>query len=553
MLECGHKAKEAAFALAQKTLLPILAIDPSALSTHRIQVLCVATPEEAVLIEVEKTPGLVDLLHLAKPFGAYDAKAVHHALLKTLGAAPHRWASVQTSALLLAGGRRIDLTLPSLMRVHGLPAPPDPSAGLDALANYARSLANLLHLQGEAIKHHAMQHVSRIEALAVAPIVAMEYHGMPFDAVAWQQQSAETALLQKELGKKLAQLLDLGETNLWGEVSTHLNDDEALRHALFAKGFSVPNVRKSTLATLPDPIGPLLRHYRELFKLTTTYGENFLSHVAADGRVHPTFEQIGTSTGRLSCHSPNLQAMVKGASQRACFRVQPHRRLVIGDYATCELRILAGMSGDPIFTKAFLEGADLHALVAGQMFGKRVSRVENPDLRERAKAINFGLCYGMGAAGLARTIEAPLPQAEALLKQYFKTFPKIGGFLESSAKKALERGFASTVTGRRLYFDGVTTSTHRLQFERVAKNMPIQGTSADMTKLALARVHAALSVFQEAFLVNTVHDELVVECHEKDAQDVAVVLEREMKEAGAEVIQSVPMAVDVVISEAWNK
>jgi DNA polymerase-1 len=226
---------------------------------------------------------------------------------------------------------------------------------------------------------------------------------------------------------------------------------------------------------------------------------------------------------------------------------------VIGDYAACELRILAEMSGDPAFADAFARGEDLHARVASAVFGVPVSKSENPELRERAKAINFGLVYGMGAAGLARTIGSDLPTAQELLGRYFRTFPRIGAFLEQSASHALDRGFAVTLTGRRLVIEAGPANADTAALERVAKNMPIQGTSADITKIALARLRRRLADFRGAALVNTVHDEIVVECDAPQAEEVKAALVAEMVAAGGEVLHRTPVKVDAVVSQVWDK
>ncbi|MBI3179669.1 MAG: DNA polymerase I, partial [Deltaproteobacteria bacterium] len=315
----------------------------------------------------------------------------------------------------------------------------------------------------------------------------------------------------------------------------------------------VPDARRETLAQMPPPLGPLLARYRELSKMASAYGETFLAHVGPDGRIHPQFEQIGASTGRLSCQRPNLQAIVKDAPHRTCFRVAAHRRLVMADYAACELRILAEMSGDPVFADAFRRGEDLHARVAGEMFGKPVSKTQNPELRERAKAVNFGLAYGMGAAGLARAIDTDVSQARELLTRYFKTFPRIGGFLEQSAREALARGYARTLTGRRLYLAPGDERGERAQAERIAKNMPIQGTSADIIKIALARLRPRLAAFHDCWLTNSIHDAIVVECDATEVDTVVSAVSEEMVAAGAEVLRRIPLVADLQISTSWDK
>jgi DNA polymerase-1 len=264
---------------------------------------------------------------------------------------------------------------------------------------------------------------------------------------------------------------------------------------------------------------------------------------------------IGAITGRVASSEPNLQNIPARSSFRGCFRAPPGRVIVTADYSAAELRILAEMSRDPVFLRTFADRGDLHAIVAAQVFGRPVSKTENPELRARAKAINFGLAYGMGAQGLAAQIGASVDEAERLLERYFRAFPAIRGHLERSARDALERGFAETLAGRRFWFqdqltDGVDEGT-RL---RVAKNMPIQGTNADMTKLAMGRIARAVAQDGlDAAIVNMVHDELVLECEASVKDRVVAVVEREMIAAGAELLPNVPIEVETHVGEAWLK
>jgi DNA polymerase-1 len=208
-----------------------------------------------------------------------------------------------------------------------------------------------------------------------------------------------------------------------------------------------------------------------------------------------------------------------------------------------------------MFRNAFERDLDLHSVVATEMFGVPVSKDQNAELRQRAKAINFGLVYGMGAAALGSQVGAAGPEAQALLDRYFERFPKIRGYLEGSVDDALARGYAETVLGRRLVFDQETLALDnaRGELSRIAKNMPIQGTSADMTKLAMVRVHERLlAEFGDAGLINTVHDELVVECRAHDAERVARAVGEEMSAAHTTLLRHVPPKVEVTAAPHWQ-
>ncbi|MEZ4270572.1 MAG: DNA polymerase [Myxococcota bacterium] len=538
--------------------LIVIEVDPQTRQGGVPQVMAVARAERAVLIDLQRTPGIGAALFEQEPVAAYHAKELHRALMRLGETPPSRWACARLIEQLLQGGKTADLSLTAIAQRAGLSAVPHADAGFDALVERAHSIARLVQRQIDFIKRDGLSWVSRIEAQAIAPIAEMEHHGMSLDAQGWQGALERAQLERDALSNTItAHFNTMGPdnipTDLFGTSTINLSNDAELKQVLQGLGFAVANVRRQTLSQLPAPLGPQLSRYRELDKLLTSYGKGFLEHVGTDGRLHPTFEQIGASTGRMACHRPNLQAVVKDSEFRDCFACQPDRCLVIADYATCELRILAEMSHDPVFEEAFARGEDLHARVAQTMFDKPVSKTQNADLRQRAKAVNFGLVYGMGAAGLARAIGTDAVQAQALLQQYFRTFPKIGTYLRQAAELGLRQGYAQTLTGRRLYLGNIDDPNSRGQAQRIAKNMPIQGTSADMIKIALGRIRQALAPWPSANIVNVVHDEMIVECACDDAQSVQTTVCQEMRAAGAEILRRTPVEVDSAISRTWNK
>lgn len=529
-------------------------IDRDARHKSAPRVVAVASAESALVIDAEGTPTLGAALgEHDRPYAAVDAKRVHRSLLRrNESALPTRWACTVISEQLLFGGRDGSIE-PDAIAIRHLGAPlPSGDTSLNALGERARGIARLVAAQAPKLRENELVSVSKLEAAAVAPIAAMEHAGMPFDAPRWRSLDKGVRDELEQIRRDVAPLLG-GGNDLFGAAQVSLDSDAELKRALHAKGFKVENTRRETLLRfVKAPLGPLLARYRELTKLASAYGSTFLEFAHDDGRVRPTFEQIGSSTGRMACHSPNLQSMVKDAPHRSCFHVREGRMLVTADYAACELRIIAELSGDPVFAEAFARGDDLHARVASAVFGKPVSKTENADLRQRAKAVNFGLAYGMGAQGLARNIDVSVDEARRILDRYFKSFPRIRSFLERSAAEGLSRGYARTIAGRRLYLSPDTPDSGG-SAERIAKNMPIQGTNADITKIALARIHSDLRRFTDAWLVNVVHDEIVVECRAEDAPAVAEVVRTGMLAGGTQLLRSVPVEVDVTIGEIWGK
>ena len=430
----------------------------------------------------------------------------------------------------------------------------------DQTSAHERAKHIVHRLEGQLARVDSAGHkkVARLESLVLRSFAALEDRGLPLDVPAWR------VLVDEEKAKARAardELLALAGSHvardLFGVADINLEADLEVK-ALLQRvlGRSLEDTGRMTLAAIDHPLVRALLAFREANKIVTTYGDSFLSRVdARTGRTHATFLPLGASTGRVSSRDPNLQNLPGDARFHHCLRAPAGRLLVTADYATCELRIVAELAGDPVFRRAFDAGEDLHATVASTMFGKPVSKTQNPELRARAKGINFGLVYGMGAPALAASLGVEVSEGERLLAQYFKTFPKIRDYLEGSVETALAKGYAQTVLGRRLVFDkhALAATNARGELGRIAKNMPIQGTSADMTKLAMVRVHERLldDFAGRAGLVNTIHDELVVECDAADGQEVAAAVREEMADAHRTLLQVVPPLVEVHVGPHW--
>ena len=409
----------------------------------------------------------------------------------------------------------------------------------------------------EELYSHPHRAVARLECMALRSFAALEHRGLYVDKAQWKglvDNAREEA--QKAKATFFELLGDRVPKDLFGQPDLNLEHDESVKKTLEGLVGELPNLTKYTLKQNAHPAALALVQYREANKVVSTYGESFLSMVDdKTQRLHARFIPLGASTGRVASREPNLQNLPSGEAFHKCIRAPEGRMMVTADYATCELRILAELSKDPVFADAFSKQEDLHSRVASEIFGVVVSKTQNPELRARAKAINFGLVYGMGVAALAGAVGVSEDEAKVLLDKYFRAFPKIKGYLEGSVDKALKQGFAQTLLGRQLRFDQevLDSDNARGELSRIAKNMPIQGSSADMTKLAMIRVHEVLSKsFDDAGLVNTVHDELVVECRKEDGQAVARVVERAMSDAHSTLVRGVPPMVDVHLGEYWN-
>lgn len=554
---------ETAITAAQKMMagasLCVVAPDPKAGRAVAPSLVALAAKGQHIIVDVAQTPGLEKVWSAPLPFAAADAKRAHHALLAAGQTGPARWACASVCQTLLgfaqapqpgpAGSAQTPLVTTAAAQA-GLQLC-DPAAGLDALGRYATQLQTLLERQGERLKQLQMGAVSRLEAGCVAPIAEMEHRGMPFDARRWKA-------LAEDDSHKLQTLTTWIRAQL-NAPNLDVQQDKALLAALAAIQIQPQSARRRDLARLPEPWGPNLVALRTLTKRVQAYGLEFLTHAAPNGRVHPTFAQLGASTGRMACHAPNLQAITKEGGRRGCFGVNGAKRLVIADYKACELRILAHLSEDPAFLGAFAQGQDVHAQVAARIFGAHGSDAERARQRQIAKVVSFGLVYGMGPRGLGRTLDIDVTEAERLQTQYFAQFPRIAAYLADSEATGARLGYATTLSGRRLWLGGEAApnglqcasaeAQQQAARKRVARNMPIQGTSADIIKLALARLRAAWRSEPEIGVVNCIHDEIVVECSEGAAHSVGEMLTTHMRQAAESLVFRVPMAVDLSIGQ----
>ena len=337
-----------------------------------------------------------------------------------------------------------------------------------------------------------------------------------------------------------------------------------LGHILFEK-LGLPPVKKtktgySTNAEVLEklqyqhPIVSLVLEYRQLTKLNSTYVEGLSKVIARDGRIHTSFQNTVTATGRLSSTEPNLQNIpvrtALGAEMRTMFVARPGWVLVDADYSQIELRLLAHMSGDEAMIQAFRDGVDIHTVTASQVFGVSPDRV-TADMRRAAKAVNFGIVYGISPFSLSQDIHVSVAQAKSYMEKYFEHYAGVRAYMDGVVEQGKSQGYVSTLYGRRRWLPELKSSNFNTRSfgERVALNMPIQGTAADIIKLAMIRVeHRLAQEGLQAQLVLQVHDELIVECPQAEADTVARLLTQEM-EGVAQL--AVPLTAEAKVGQTW--
>ena len=395
----------------------------------------------------------------------------------------------------------------------------------------------------------------RFERPLVRVLAKMERTGIRIDREFLLKLSAE---LNKECDRLMRAI--------WGHAGEefNVNSTPQMRVVLFEKlGLTPvkktktgPSTDADSLQKMRDdhPIVEDLLRYREVEKLRSTYADALPPLIAADGRVHATFKQTDTTTGRISSEAPNLQNIpvrtADGREFRRAFIADDGFGLLTADYSQIELRVLAHLAEDPGLVEAFERGADIHTATAAQVFGKAEGDVTSED-RRFAKVVNYGLAYGMEAYGLSQRMGVAVEDARDILDDYFSAFPNVATYMERTVAEAKSRGFTTTIFGRRRQIAELSSDNFRIRQmgERMAQNAPIQGSAADIFKLAMVEVDAALDVggFATRMLL-TVHDELVFEVPVEEREQVEPVLRTTM-ESVTELI--VPLTVDIGFGPTW--
>ena len=394
-----------------------------------------------------------------------------------------------------------------------------------------------------------------IELPLVYTLSDMEKEGVHVDAEELkrygEELAAQIAVLEKEIYE------GAGET-------FNINSPKQLGHILFEK-LEMPYGKKtktgySTAADVLEklaveyPLVSKILEYRQLAKLKSTYADGLANFIEEDGRIHTTFQQTVTATGRLSSTDPNLQnipiRMELGRMIRKVFLPKDGYIFVDADYSQIELRILAHMSGDEMLIQAYREAQDIHRMTASQVFHTPFEEVT--DLQRRnAKAVNFGIVYGISSFGLSQDLSISKKEAQEYIERYFESYPKIKEFLDGCVEKAKKDGYSVTMFGRRRPLPEISSSNfmQRSFGERIAMNAPIQGTAADIIKIAMNRVHRRLiDEGLKSRLLLQVHDELLIEAAPDEVDEVKKILDEEMKGAAD---LSVELEIDTHTGKNW--
>ncbi len=478
----------------------------------------------------------------AHPAIVHDGKALLHLLGRNQLTMPESFAwDVQLGAYLLDPQRKSY----SLSALCGeLPAD---ACGLLSLAKW----------QEKTIEQLGMTHLMRdVEMPLSFVLYRMEDIGFRVDTsflhALGTRYTEQLEQCKKQVYAACGETFNLNSTQQLGEV---LFEKLKLPHGKkTTRGYSTSvEVLESLTDIAPEVIEPLLR-YRQLTKLNSTYVEGLLRLTDSTGRVHSTFDQVATATGRISSSEPNLQNIPvrteEGREIRQAFLPREGWVLLDADYSQIELRLMAHFSGDAALVDAFRSGQDVHARTASEIFDVPLEQV-TPTLRSRAKAVNFGLIYGISGFGLAKNTGVSRQEAQSFIKQYFARYPGVKRFMDSATEDGIRNGYALTLFGRRRYLPELKSDKAMVREfgKRAAMNTPVQGTAADIIKLAMVRVDEALrKEGLQSRLLLQVHDELLLECPPEEVNHAAELLKEAMEKV---IALRVPLLAEVHQGQNW--
>ena len=414
-----------------------------------------------------------------------------------------------------------------------------------------------IKLSAEIKENNQEKLLYEIEIPLARVLASMEREGFLVDREGIENYND---VISSKLEEKLKNIYDMAgcefNVNSPKQLSEVLFDEDKLNLPHGKKTKSGYSTNAEVLESLRDkhPIINEILEYRGLTKLKSTYCEGLLKVIDNDGRIHSTLNQTETRTGRISSAEPNLQNIPvrteQGRELRKFFVAKDGYALVDADYSQIELRVLASLANDKTMINAFLSGADIHSITASQVMGIPLENVTAND-RRKAKAVNFGIVYGIGAFSLSNDIGTSIVEADRYIKGYLANYSGVAEFMGNAKNSAKEKGYAETYFGRRRYLPELQekNAIRRGFGERVAMNMPIQGTAADIIKIAMIKVFDRLkNEFPDSKLIMQVHDELIIEAPEKEVEKVAVLLKETMENACK---MAVPFTVDVQYGKTW--
>jgi DNA polymerase I-like protein with 3'-5' exonuclease and polymerase domains len=422
------------------------------------------------------------------------------------------------------------------------------------------------------LRLHNVIDTAKTEFAVTKVVGEMELRGVYINKKKWSDIIENLKKKRDEICEdfysKISGFYEYNSMDLFGNSTPPINiNSQPQLLDLFNKrvGLNLPSTGDPILETVNHPLVSTLREYRKYEKLISAFGDSLLEKInPVTKRIHPEFNQMGAATGRFSCNNPNLQQIPRNQPEapfRECFNPGEGYKFVISDYSSMEMRILADLSGDEKFINAIKNGYDLHSYTAALMFGLEYTddfKKKHGDLRQAAKAINFGLMYGMGPSRLAAQINVTPEQGKEYMEKYFASYPSVRDFLSRVADDAVRKGYSATPGGRKRWYKmpDKTNPEYKKEIgsiQRQAKNHPIQGTNADAMKYALVNLYERIKKEKlDAHILLTVHDEIVTEASDEIADTFKDILSEEMVKAAEIFVKKVPIASDPFVGDVWE-
>lgn len=481
----------------------------------------------------------------------HDSKPLHKAAIKLFGTGVQNIAMDTILAAYLLNPSAAGYDLQRLAAEYSVPVP---ELEEDVLKNAAVLPGLCKALSGEIEENKQQSLLDTIEIPLALVLAKMETVGFYVDKEAIANYGVELEkqvnILHDSIIEQVGYEFNINSPKQLGEA---LFDKLGLPHGKKTKTGWSTNVDVLEELRFIHPVADEVLRYRTVAKLKSTYCDGLLKVVGEDGRIHSNFNQTETRTGRISSTEPNMQNIPVrtpiGRELRKFFAA-PDGVLADADYSQIELRVLAHVANDKAMQEDFKEGRDIHSSTAARVFGMPKDMV-TPEMRSKAKAVNFGIVYGIGAFSLSKDIGVTRKEADDYIKEYLRNYSGVDAYMKQVVEDAREKGYVETLFGRRRYLPELKSSNFNTRSfgERVARNMPIQGAAADIIKIAMIRVSDRLeSEKLQARLILQVHDELIVECPEEEAEQVKKILQEEMEGA---VQLSVPMQADASAGKTW--
>jgi DNA polymerase I-like protein with 3'-5' exonuclease and polymerase domains len=416
--------------------------------------------------------------------------------------------------------------------------------------------------QIKQIEENRLEDTIDIEMSCIPGIVWLELSGIPINLEHLQELEAKAIIKKDQAEKKILAILKEGNTNnqktLSGEsiFNLNLNSSVQLKEALNRIGIKVDSTSKEALSKVDHQIIDFILEYKEVEKLLNTFIKkqpNYLNSVT--NRIHSNFNQFGAHTGRFTSSKPNMQQQPHNQEWRNIYK-STHGKIVTSDYSQIELRILAQVSQDKAFINAYNNGDDLHKLTASKVFNIPFDEVPK-EKRSMAKSVNFGIVYGMSAIGLKSNLQnagttITEDEAKQIIENFYSGYPGISKYLENARNTGLNNLCIRNAANRLIRFNRPQNFKEEGTVKRQSQNMPIQSLCADIVKTAIALLHKKLEPMGVKF-INTIHDELVFECSNDQAQEVADIVKSEMERVGSKYLIDVPCIAEVSISDTWEK